>query len=117
MVPRHLIVVDRFPVLASGKIDAKALPEPPATRPATRNFVPPRSDKEQLLAEIWSNVLDVNTVGIHDDFFDLGGGSLTSLRIVAQASDAGLRRGGEPLKPELLFEYPTVGELATLLES
>lgn len=117
MVPRHFVAVEQLPTDTSGKVDAKALPDPPTTRPANRDYVPPRNDKEQLWADIWSNVLDVDSVGIHDDFFDLGGGSLTSLRIVAEADDAGLNRDGNPLKPELLFEYPTVSEIAAFLES
>jgi hypothetical protein len=68
------------------------------------------------LAGIWAEVLGVDRVGIHDGFFDLGGGSLKSLQIVAKASEAGLVPAGETLTPEMLFEYTTIAELARVLE-
>jgi len=117
MVPRRFVVVDALPVNASGKVDTSALPEPAAITRPDNAYSPPRTQEETALAKIWSDVLNVQPVGIHDNFFDLGGASLTSLRIVSKASDAGLRLNGEPIKPELLFEYPTISELAAHLET
>jgi len=118
MVPRRYVSVDALPVNASGKVDTSALPEPAAVSRAADNvYIPPRTQEETSLARIWSEVLNVQPVGIHDNFFDLGGASLTSLRIVSKASDAGVRLNGEPIKPELLFEYPTVCELAAYIQS
>jgi hypothetical protein len=117
MVPRQFVAVGLLPMTVSGKIDAKRLPAPPVIRSTRSDYVAPRTDMERTLARIWGDVLSVDSVGTEDDFFDLGGGSLTSLRIVARASEAGLKLNGESLKPELLFEYPTVGRLAAVLES
>lgn len=117
MVPRQIVSLDRLPVNAAGKIDVSALPEPAAMRPQTCDYVAPRTENERILVEVWSNVLNVERIGIHDSFFDLGGGSLTSLRIVAQATDAGLTVNGQPIRPEMLFEYSTVGELAALVDA
>lgn len=115
MIPRQMIEIDEMPVNASGKVDRKALPEPKIARPTNSEFVRPRTEKEQVLADIWSKVLNVDTVGVNDNFFHLGGGSLTSLRIVAHANDAGLKLDGDSINAELLFEYPTVRELAAYL--
>ncbi len=119
MIPRQYLVVEALPVAtSSGKIDAAALPEPESiTRPASRRLTAPQTPEEVLLAKIWAEVLNVDPVGVEDNFFDLGGGSLSSLRIITQASAENLTIQGEPLKPELLFEYPTIRELASYIKS
>ena len=116
MVPRQFVMVSELPVNAAGKVDARALPEPPAVRPQTCEFVPPRNRKEQLLADIWCDTLSISSIGVHDSFFELGGGSLTSLRIASRATDAGLAFNSQPVEPELLFRYPTIGQLAAQLD-
>jgi acyl carrier protein len=63
-----------------------------------------------MLADIWQNVLQVERVGVEDNFFDLGGASIQSLEVVASASLAGLR-----VNPETIFEYQTIAELAEQL--
>ena len=80
-------------------------------------YVAPRTELERTLVAVWSQVLEVEQVGTHDNFFDLGGSSLSSLRIIALLQEAGLEVPGEAIKPELLFEYPTVGQLAAFWES
>ncbi len=118
MTPRRYVTVPSLPVNASGKVDTTALPEPAAVSlGADHAYVAPCTPEEKILAEIWAEVLNVQPVGTHDNFFDLGGASLTSLRIVSKASDAGVTLNGEPIKPELLFEFPTVGELAAYIAS
>ena len=62
-------------------------------------------------------MLSDDKVGIHDNYFDLGGASIGSLRIIARAADAGLSIDPELLKPELLFEHPTIAQLAALVDS
>ena len=74
-------------------------------------YVAPRNEVEQILADIWQNVLDVEQVGIHDNFFDLGGASIQSLQVVASASLAGFH-----INPETIFEYQTIAELAEQLK-
>src|SRR5205823_3135349 len=94
----------------NGKVDRKALPVPEMTRPQLEEaFVPPRNPTEELLARIWVQVLGIDRVGIHDNYFDLGGASIQSLQIMTKANEAGLQ-----LTPEMLFEYQTVAELATV---
>ena len=117
MVPRHFVFISRLPLNNSGKVDANSLPEPLVERPRSREYVAPRSALERTLVDIWSRVLEVDEIGTQDNFFDLGGSSLTSLRIIALLNEAGLEVNGERVKPELLFEYPTVAELAAFWES
>ncbi len=117
MIPRHFVVLDRLPLNSSGKVSVRELPEPKIERPQSRQYVAPQNPVEQTLVDIWSRVLEVEHVGTQDNFFDLGGSSLTSLRIVAMLNEAGLQLEGERIRPELLFEYPTVAELAAFWET
>jgi amino acid adenylation domain-containing protein len=117
MVPRQFVLVERLPLTSSGKVDARSLPEPSQERPAERVYVAPRTQLEQMLVDIWSRVLGVEHVGTHDNFFDLGGSSLSSLRIIALLNEAGLEVKGKRINPELLFEYPTVAQLAAFCEA
>ena len=110
-------MLERLPLNSSGKVDARSLPEPTLERPAERAYVAPRTELERMLVDIWSRVLEVEQVGTHDNFFDLGGSSLSSLRIIALLNEAGLDVKGERINPELLFEYPTVAQLAAFCES
>ena len=108
MVPAHFVVLETLPLTPSGKVDRSALPAPGPSRPElSASYVAPRNPVEERLAAIWSNVLGGGPVGVHDNFFALGGASLRSLEIVSQANAAGL-----PLTPELLFEHQTIAELA-----
>lgn len=86
MVPAYLELVDDLPLLASGKIDRKALPVPGLTRlSSNKPFIPPAGDIEDLIAEIWKSVLKLPQISATDDFFmDLGGHSLTAAYIVSK---------------------------------
>ncbi|WP_275888179.1 amino acid adenylation domain-containing protein, partial [Nonomuraea lactucae] len=90
MVPAVFVVVDGLPLTVNGKVDRRALPDP-GVSVAGVEYVPPRTRVEVVLAEIWSQVLGVERVGVRDNFFDLGGDSILSLQIVAGARAAGLR--------------------------
>ncbi|OIK23782.1 non-ribosomal peptide synthetase [Streptomyces malaysiense] len=110
LVPSAFVLLDALPLTVQGKLDIAALPEPAA--PEARAFVAPRSPAETVVAQIWCEVLDLPRVGVHDDFFALGG---HSLRAVAVASR--LRTAFDcPLQVRDLFEHPTVGRLAALVE-
>ena len=111
------MLLDELPVNSAGKVDVQSLPEPKSERPKSQQYVAPKNTIEQTLVDIWSRVLEIEHVGTHDNFFDLGGSSLTSLRIVAMLNASELRLESEQIKPELLFEYPTVAELAAFWES
>jgi len=112
LVPRRIVVLESLPINASGKIANAKLPMPMLNvRSGVDHYVAPRNAWQTVLADIWADELGVSPVGIHDNFFDLGGASLTSLRIIARANDAGLNRHGEPLNPELLFEFQSIADL------
>ncbi|MFE6872250.1 serine hydrolase, partial [Kitasatospora sp. NPDC057692] len=91
MLPSAYITLDTLPLNANGKIDRRALPVPDrgALRTGTEH-VPPRTPTEKALAAIWSEVLGVDQIGVHDRFFDLGGHSLLMIKVLAAARAAGL---------------------------
>ena len=108
MVPATFLELEAFPLNPAGKVDRKALPEPGSARPQLdAKFVAPRNDVERALAEVWSDVLDIEKVGIHDHFLELGGASIQSLEVASRATDAGYH-----ITPAMLFQYPTIAELA-----
>ena len=109
MTPVAIVSLNTLPLTPNGKIDRKSLPMPEDVRPF-QGYEAPRNEVEQILAGIWEAVLDIEQVGIHDNFFDLGGASIQSLQIVAHANMAGLR-----LSAESIFEYQTIAELAVKL--
>ncbi|SNS06184.1 amino acid adenylation domain-containing protein [Streptosporangium subroseum] len=109
MVPRRWVLLDALPVTASGKVDRTALPEPGGEAPR----VPPSTEAELLVAEVWSAVLGRSGLGAHDDFFALGGHSATAALVAARLSDALDLR--VPMR--LLFEGRTLADYAARLES
>ncbi|WP_223659923.1 non-ribosomal peptide synthetase [Streptomyces angustmyceticus] len=109
MIPSVFTFLDALPVTANGKgVDRKALPAPGEDRAevATR-YVAPETPTEKLLAGIWCEVLKVERVGADDNFFELGGDSFLGMQVIAQA-----RRGGVRITPRLLFQNPTITDLA-----
>jgi hypothetical protein len=109
MVPSTFIVLLQFPVTPNGKIDRKALPPPKAPDLDSENtYVAPRTPLEELLVEVWQEVLKAERIGIHNNFFELGGHSLLATIVMAR-----LRQGLElPIPLRIFFEHPTVAELA-----
>lgn len=106
MIPATYIMLDRLPVNVNGKLDRQALPDPKSAE-SQNAYVAPRSQTEQRLAEIWADLLGIKQVGIHDDFFDLGGDSILGLQMVAHANRAGIR-----LNVTQIVEQPTIAGLA-----
>jgi fengycin family lipopeptide synthetase B len=110
MVPTLFVTLDALPLTPSGKVDRKALPAPEGRRlEAGDGYVAPRTEAEATLARVWGEVLGVERVGAHDNFFALGGDSIVSIQIVARCNEAGLR-----VQPRHLFMYQTVAELAAV---
>jgi surfactin family lipopeptide synthetase C len=113
LLPAALVLVEELPLLPNGKVDRSALPEPQKEiAERSMDFSPPKTPVEQALAQIWQDVLKVQQVGIHDNFFDLGGHSLRAAQVAARARD--LLHVELPLRA--LFETPTVEELAQWVE-
>ena len=112
MVPSSYTVMEAFPLTPNGKVDRKALPAPDVQAGTARaGYVPPGTENERLVASIWSEVLGVEKVGLHDSFFDLGGHSLLIVRVHSRLEKQ------VPNPPSLvdLFQYPTVAALADRL--
>ncbi|XWX22898.1 amino acid adenylation domain-containing protein [Melittangium boletus] len=108
MVPPHLVVMDAFPLSPNGKVERKLLPAVGAHLESS--YTPPTTELEQLLVSVWRDVLKREQVGIHDNFFQLGGDSILSIRIVAQAASHGLS-----FSIQELFQYQTVSQLAAFV--
>ncbi|AKJ29465.1 non-ribosomal peptide synthetase [Caldimonas brevitalea] len=107
LCPAALLALPALPLTPNGKLDRRALPEPEAAPAKVAER--PRSEAEQVLAEVWAAVLGRTDLGIHDNFFDLGGDSILNLQIIA-----GARRRGFKLTPKQVFEHPTIAQLAAL---
>ncbi|WP_156910504.1 non-ribosomal peptide synthetase [Nocardia mangyaensis] len=105
MIPHRLLVLDEFPLGATGKLDRKALPAPAVE---IREYQAPVTADEQIVAEVIARVLELEQVGRDDDFFVLGGTSLSAIRVRAQLSE----RLDVAVPLRLLFSYPLVSELA-----
>jgi acyl carrier protein len=113
VVPSTYIMLDALPLTPNGKVDRRALPAPEwSKRELGEAYVAPRTPIEEVLADIWSQVLGVERVGIHDSFFDLGGHSLLATQVIARARDA----FQVALPVRMLFETPTIAGLALATE-
>lgn len=113
--PRRVLFVDEIPKSATGKVQRVDLAEKLGLVPfdtQSHGFIPPHSEVETTLAEIWSQVLGVENIGIHDNFFQLGGDSIRAAQVIARVRDA--------MQVELsiisCFETPTVANLAKCIE-
>ena len=112
MVPSAFVVLEALPVTPSGKVDRRALPAPERSRPELETvLVMPQSDAEQLIASVWQELLQLEGVGIHDNFFDLGGNSL----LLNQSANKLAEIFGVKLSIVELFQYPTIYTLAQRL--
>ncbi|GCE09111.1 hypothetical protein KDAU_64400 [Dictyobacter aurantiacus] len=110
MLPALFVILPLFPLTSNGKLDRNALPSPdPSCSQNEANFVEPLSQTEKQLAAIWSQVLHLNKVSIHDNFFQIGGDSILSILIVAKAREQGIH-----LTPTHIFQYQTIAELASI---
>lgn len=112
MVPAVCVLLEAMPQTANGKINRKALPVPTETEAANdTQYTAPTQPVEQQLADIWASVLGRESVGIHDNFFALGGDSILSLQVVSRARQQGLL-----FQPKQLFQYQTIAKLANVVE-
>jgi aryl carrier-like protein len=110
MVPSFFVYVNKIPLTPNGKIDRKALPAPDLTlRQVADEYVAPQSQIEQELCAIWAEVLRVEKIGIHDNFFRIGGDSIVSIQMVSKA-----RSRGVFISVKDIFTHPTISGLASV---
>ena len=112
MVPSIFIFLDAMPLNSNGKIDRMALPAPDHTRPDIEEaFAAPRTPIEEMMATIWSEILEIETVGIYDNFFSLGGHSLLATQVANRVRDT----FNVDLPLRLFFETPTIADFAAYI--
>ena len=112
MIPSAFVMLPALPLTPNGKVDRLALPAPQDTRPELDTpFAAPRTPIEEELAGIWAEVLSLERVGMHDNFFDLGGHSLAATRVVSQV----IKQFQLEILLRSLFESPTVAEMAAVI--
>src|SRR6185436_1598029 len=107
MVPAHFVLLVQLPLTPNGKVDRKALPAPDAGDAYAAPYLAPRNDVEWAICEVWQEVLGVEQVGIEDNFFNLGGDSILSIRVVSLLKSRGLA-----IEIRDIFQHQTVGQLA-----
>jgi acyl carrier protein len=114
MIPTTFITLDALPLTDTLKVDRKALPMPKGLRPEIAvPYAAPRNSLEQALVKIWAEVLELDRVGIHDDFLDLGGHSLAATRIISRVMNV----FPVDLAVRSLFDSPTVAQMAEVIAS
>ncbi|HTG34804.1 MAG TPA: amino acid adenylation domain-containing protein [Thermoanaerobaculia bacterium] len=108
MVPAQFVALPALPLTANGKLDRRALPEPGEKRPDLEEaYMAPSTPAEEILSGVWSRVLGLRRVGVHDNFFSLGGDSILSIQIVALVRERGLE-----ISLHQIFQLQTIAELA-----
>jgi amino acid adenylation domain-containing protein len=114
MVPAYFVLLDELPLTPNGKLDRLSLPAPTEIRSQTETaYLAPRNELEKMVAQVWQETLQLDQVGVHDNFFDLGGHSLLMLRIQGKVRTLFNRE----LSIVEMFRYPTISSLAELLAS
>ncbi len=111
--PSHFVTLEKLPLTPTGKVDRAALPAPGKAKAALDDeFVPPRTTVEKLLADIWCELLGVDEVGVHDNFFNLGGHSLIAIKVATRIRE----HFHQEINLGAMFETPTVAALAEMIE-
>jgi amino acid adenylation domain-containing protein len=113
MVPNMIVVVDSLPTTPSGKMDRKKLPRPTERPELKQAYVNPSNVFEERIANIWRRTLRIDRIGMHDNFFDLGGHSL----LLASVREELQEEEGHEIRMVDLFRFPTIGSLARFLNS
>ncbi|TVZ40309.1 non-ribosomal peptide synthase protein (TIGR01720 family)/amino acid adenylation domain-containing protein [Alteromonadaceae bacterium 2753L.S.0a.02] len=111
MVPENIVVLEAMPLNANGKIDRGRLPEPDYSLESTSHEAP-STDTEQVLWNIWKEILNSDSFGVTDNFYMIGGDSIVAIQVVSRALKHGIK-----LSPRILFEHKTIRELAKYTEA
>ena len=113
LVPAYFMPLDQMPLTANGKVDFAALPDPQTSRPDLQSaFVAPQTTVEKTLAKLWQQVLKVDRIGVHDNFYELGGDSIMAIQIAARMAETGFN-----LSPNQIFQHPTLAKLSAVVAS
>jgi acyl-CoA synthetase (AMP-forming)/AMP-acid ligase II/acyl carrier protein len=113
MIPAYFVHMEKIPLTSNGKIDRKKLPDPLYQRPRIgTDYLEPRTQLEKTIAEIWAEVLSLDKVGVNDNFFDLGGNSLSLVQVSTKLTDI----YGKEIPILILFQFPTIHGLVQYLE-
>ena len=113
MLPSAIVLMDELPRTVNGKVDRNALPMPIGRPVWAGEFVGARTETEQVITQVWEEILDVHPIGVADDFFELGGHSMLAVRMVAEIDKVFNRQ----LPLAALFQEPTIASLATLIDN
>jgi amino acid adenylation domain-containing protein len=111
MVPSAFVVLESLPLSPSGKVDRRALPKPELAS-VSAEYAPPRNAREQVLADIYGQVLGVEQVGIDDNYFERGGDSIRSIQVISRAQERGYR-----FTLQQMLQFQTIRELAEVVQS
>ncbi len=112
MIPSAFIILKSWPLTPTGKVDKKALPAPEDEHFARATYIAPQTDTQQQLATIWQDILNIEKIGIHDNFFEIGGHSLLATQATALAQD----HYAVEVELRRVFEQPTIEAIATLID-
>ncbi|KVG45651.1 non-ribosomal peptide synthetase [Burkholderia sp. MSMB0265] len=113
MIPAAFVFLDALPLTPNGKLDRKRLPVPDDARASSRDSEPPRGPTETAVAAVWQTLLDYAPVGRHDHFFEMGGHSLTALKLLDHLA----KRFAVPLTAAMLFRSPSIEQLAREIDA
>jgi thioesterase domain-containing protein/acyl carrier protein len=108
MLPSQIVLIDQFPLTSNGKIDKKALPDPDRSDLLNNKYVAPCTKTEQKLVDIWQKLLNTEGVGIHDNFFEIGGNSLIATKLMSRIK----KTFNLKFPISLLLKAPTIEELS-----
>ncbi|RQO73975.1 hypothetical protein DBR43_00780 [Pedobacter sp. KBW06] len=111
MIPSFFITMDQFPLTSNGKVDRKGLPDPDANAMLVTAYVAPRTPLQEQLVLIWQEMLEVPNIGIHDDFFELGGLSLLVIGLISVIR----KEIGVKVQVRDIFNYPTIDALSAVI--
>ncbi|MGZ4164375.1 MAG: phosphopantetheine-binding protein, partial [Tumebacillaceae bacterium] len=112
-VPSAFVILDEFPLTPNGKVDRKALPQPDRNRASSQaEFVAPRNELEEIVADVWKQVLGIDKISVYDNFFELGGHSLLATQVVSRLRDA----LDVELSLQRVFEALTIARIAEVIE-
>lgn len=110
MIPSHFVYLENLPLTQSGKVDRKMLPEPEVKECC--EYLGPRNEIEQILVEVWQQVLGVERIGINDNFFNLGGDSIKAIKVASTLGNLGLK-----MDVRDLFEHSVISRLSNYIKS